>query len=888
MIVLFRACLLGLAACILTLPVNAQHAPAVSGLAGRNAVAHQSGGAFPAYGLFNPATGIRHADIVGTETALTVDPAELARLLRLRPEGLRLALRTEAGSDYVLELLRAAPISADADFGTIDEAGRHRSGTDEGLHYQGIVAGAERSMATLSAFPNGDVMVLFSTVEGNFNLGKLEDGSGNYILYNDKDLRITPPAGCSTPDTDPLNTSRVRARMKTSRAMLCSRVRVYWEIAYNVFVAQGRNIATTRNYVSGLFNQYAAMFVNENIRMELSSMYIWVGQDHYVQTSSATGLTTFKQYWNFLGNSYNGDLAHLLTRNNNGTGGGNGGRAYLDVLCSRGFSYAYSDVYGTFRTVPTFSWDVQVITHEAGHNLGANHTHWCGWNTGAGGSCGAIDDCAALEPGSGCSTCGVTLQNSAPAAAWSGSVMSYCHTVARGINLANGFGPLPGAAIRAEVAAAACLSPLLKASLASESVCGGSGSIRVVPEPGNDGTPPYTYNWSNGGTGAVIANLKTAGSYSVVLRDSNGCTLPLAANFAPRSFPGDGVPVDPAIRMPICCGATSERLELRTTLNTVLDSCQTVYWLRTPAPVVTVAEAQAYFDTATVTLLRSKSVGVAGALLDVAPPADCAGPQTWYYTPVSATIAMPVDSFAAFSGQNVPYSVGFTQLGATVTLPDQRAALVRCDAADTLQYGAVTVAVANYFGRPGRMIITIREAAGRMLFHGGNYPGNGTYVIPADSIAGPILGAMTISVFDYNCSSASVCEPAGAVVTASRTVRYRHRRPIMNADCRIGASIETSFAPAGCTPLRSLNGLQASLVPNPATSSVILRYNALPTPLDLEFYDMLGRRLGGEKLPAGKGTQARVIDLQAWARGIYIFSLSDQTGQQQRIKLVLR
>jgi len=38
------------------------------------------------------------------------------------------------------------------------------------------------------------------------------------------------------------------------------------------------------------------------------------------------------------------------------------------------------------------------------------------------------------------------------------------------------------------------------------------------------GTPPYTYNWSNGATGSVNANLGP-GTYSVTATDANGCTV---------------------------------------------------------------------------------------------------------------------------------------------------------------------------------------------------------------------------------------------------------------------------------------------------------------------------------------------------------------------------
>lgn len=47
------------------------------------------------------------------------------------------------------------------------------------------------------------------------------------------------------------------------------------------------------------------------------------------------------------------------------------------------------------------------------------------------------------------------------------------------------------------------------------------GSVGVVA---SGGTPPYTYNWSNGGTNPLIANLGL-GTYTVTITDANGCTL---------------------------------------------------------------------------------------------------------------------------------------------------------------------------------------------------------------------------------------------------------------------------------------------------------------------------------------------------------------------------
>ncbi len=87
------------------------------------------------------------------------------------------------------------------------------------------------------------------------------------------------------------------------------------------------------------------------------------------------------------------------------------------------------------------------MTHEIGHNLGSPHTHACNWN----GDNTAIDGCG---PASGNNEgCDGPLPTET-----GGTIMSYCHLVSSvGINFANGFGPQPGALIRATVNSKECL-----------------------------------------------------------------------------------------------------------------------------------------------------------------------------------------------------------------------------------------------------------------------------------------------------------------------------------------------------------------------------------------------------------------------------------------------
>ncbi|RYZ41639.1 MAG: T9SS type A sorting domain-containing protein, partial [Sphingobacteriales bacterium] len=157
-------------------------------------------------------------------------------------------------------------------------------------------------------------------------------------------------------------------------------------------------------------------------------------QDSYPTTSSSNALNSFRT----TRPTFNGDIAHLAA-----LGGANvGGIAWIDILCNSSYRYAYSNIYSSYNTVPTYSWSVYVMTHEMGHNLGSPHTQSCSW------SGGALDNCYTTE--GGCAA--------GPAPTNGGTIMSYCHLTSTGINFNNGFGTQPGNLIRNRVSAASCLS----------------------------------------------------------------------------------------------------------------------------------------------------------------------------------------------------------------------------------------------------------------------------------------------------------------------------------------------------------------------------------------------------------------------------------------------
>lgn len=865
-------------------------------LADRIAKAHSDGQAFTEATLFAPATGPKHTGILDEETILQPLSTSIAALFTTHPVAVSITVKTSLGKAYTLELLRASPTGEAPDVGVYDAGSRHTSSYTAGLHYQGALAGDERSLAAMSVFASGEVMILFSNADGNFVLGMLEDGSGRYILYNDRDIHGRSALTCGTLEPLPDLHKQVSLQTgKTARPMLCNKVRIYWEVGYRLFAYKSSSLLTTQNWATALFNQFQALYANERIAVELSSLYVWTTPDDYptnANTSSAA-LSAFRLYWNSLGNAYNGELAHFLTRTNNG----NGGIAYLDGLCTspaNSFSFAYSDLTGSFYNIPTFSWDVEVTTHETGHNLGSPHTHWCGWMTGAGGTCGAIDDCYTFDAGGGCNTCGSTYSNAAPTGAWQGTIMSYCHLGSRGINLANGFGAQPGDLIRTNVSAAACLQPALRAKLTPAPVCSNDGAISLQFAANSFGTAPYSYTWTGNIHTQHLSNIPSAGTYTVQVTDSNGCSQSFSADVAKGFSSGNGLM--PSAQMPVCCNSYHAPLVLQASTPDGLTSCQSVYWLRSKSAFLSLADALAFVDTAsTLNVLRSTNESSiannsTGASLNVIPEV-CTSPQAWYYTPVVVQQPKAADSFSYTANNNTSHTNFGTQIGTYVTLPDQSTNPTPCDLLDTPSSRMLSITVTNYTGRAGSLRFIMLDATGKMLYQSPGYAGNGTYAIPAAAIAGNFLQGMKIIAMDYNCSLIA-CTTSQATISASRKVVFAARSAKSVAACDLGQAIRVDFAPAGCTMLQVSSSPLLSdfvLAPNPATSSATLTFSLQQAAaINWKISDMAGRIISKGNGDYKAGSNAAKINLQHFARGVYVISLSDARTELQRQKLIIQ
>lgn len=424
------------------------------------------------YTLFNSNPNFDSQDFntyVRKATWLKLKKEHLQRLYETKPQSLVLNIPLANGTELKLVLEKKQILSADFNVKTPKGGAPYQ----QGLYYQGHIQRKNNSIAAISIFEDM-VMGVVADEEGNYVLGHLYQdilpAGEDYIFYKESDLEISNNFDCMTDDLpifehpEPSSTPNRNSSNKV--------VRIYIEAGFALYEAKG-DISNTTNYITGFFNVVNALYEEEEVSSQISEIFIWTTADPYPTSSSSEALNTFKDR---LEGNFNGDIAHLVTVN-----GAGGGIAYVGVLCFKSLGVAYSNISTSYSEFPTYSWTVEVFSHEMGHNLGSPHTHSCYWPGGA------IDNCYTVE-----GDC-----NPGPAPDNGGTIMSYCHLSSTGINFENGFGPLPGDRIRTEVEEAECLTngdPMPNLTKLTDSYTLNDMIINV------------THRVSNTGDGNAIAN----------------------------------------------------------------------------------------------------------------------------------------------------------------------------------------------------------------------------------------------------------------------------------------------------------------------------------------------------------------------------------------------
>jgi len=403
--------------------------------------AKRAGRNFPLAEPFNTQTRSAAADAarrraVKAGTILGLRQNGLADLVNRNEQSLTLRLPAFGGPPVELELVQVNLFAPNFRVTTSDSQGAPVA-HENGVHYWGMIKGAEGSLAAISVFKDEVIGFYSSAKEGNFVLGKLggDNPRRDHILYAEKDLTGTIPVDCDMPDDNAAFSPEQLDESSTAQVTRC--VKVFIEADFDLFQNKG-GVNETVNYMIGVFNQSAALYNNEGIPISISEIFVWTSPSPYTGGDSFTQLAQFQS----TRTSFNGDVAHLVDLQNQG-----GVAAGFNGFCNpnRSQSECYSGIFPFFSDVPTYSWTVYVFTHEMGHLFGSRHTHACVWN----GNGTAIDGCGpAAGHSEGCS---------GPIPGQGGTIMSYCHLNSVGINFSLGFGPQPGNVIRNAFNGAGCL-----------------------------------------------------------------------------------------------------------------------------------------------------------------------------------------------------------------------------------------------------------------------------------------------------------------------------------------------------------------------------------------------------------------------------------------------
>jgi len=191
---------------------------------------------------------------------------------------------------------------------------------------------------------------------------------------------------------------------------------------YKIFNNEQKAMAYIASVIAQSSKIYQEFF---NVRLYIGYVVVWTDEwdDPYYGTQNLSEkLNKMPSIWRnkSIDRALTVLFANLASQPANETVAGisYGGTPYYGSLCNKDWGYCVLGIRGN-ATYPTlnYTWDVNVATHEMGHNFSLPHTHNCYWQPNM------IDTCVTGETygvGDACIKTGNPIPRP-------GTIMSYCH-----------------------------------------------------------------------------------------------------------------------------------------------------------------------------------------------------------------------------------------------------------------------------------------------------------------------------------------------------------------------------------------------------------------------------------------------------------------------------
>ncbi len=357
---------------------------------------------------------VDEANSTDVMTALTLDQSGYEALKTLERVTLS-DFALSAGSAVDLDLEHREVYAPGAKLMVMTDEGEIETARPDVTFFGGAVAGDSDSMVFLAFSPYG-VEGFIETMGqtwivssgpfdqdlpiGIYNLTTLPEGVINWAAWE-----------CFAGELDqPVAQPIDGIGITTTRGTDCFLIDYAIETDQEYLGIFGGDQNAANTYMATLIGATSEIYTRDVFTtIQITWSRLWTTTDPWNQSGSVDQLFQYRDYWEANMGSVERDLGHFLS----GRGLG-GGVAWLPGICNPGVEYALSANLNGFFPYPILdnssqNWDLMVVSHELGHNVGAPHTH---------SQSPPVDNCASGD-------CSITPN---------ATIMSYCHLCPGGLS----------------------------------------------------------------------------------------------------------------------------------------------------------------------------------------------------------------------------------------------------------------------------------------------------------------------------------------------------------------------------------------------------------------------------------------------------------------------